>query len=62
LKEGRTRYRVTLSCGCYWWKEHWTGEMTTRVDTVLHCYAKHAEERISIAPTEMAVAADRQRV
>jgi hypothetical protein len=39
---GRTRYRITLSCGCFWWQEHHLGSDVPRIGMQARCYnAEH---------------------
>jgi hypothetical protein len=56
---GRTRYRVTLECGCYWWEERDSTSPLPAMNTVVRCHAAHSQKRIAISPREFAVAADR---
>src|SRR5688500_6834604 len=47
---GRTRYRLTLSCGCVFWELRLTTEKPPQFGEVVSCYATHSVRRL---PREM---------
>jgi hypothetical protein len=46
---GRTRYRVTLACGCFWWEDRDSSAPLPAMNTRVLCYATHAQRRTASA-------------
>ena len=43
-KQDRTRYRITLACGCTWWEDHapWASTLPL-IGTTVQCFAAHSQ-------------------
>lgn len=39
--EGRTRYRITLTCGCFWWEDRNATDPAPTTGASVKCYRSH---------------------
>jgi len=40
---GRTRYRITLECGCFWWEDRDASAPMPAMNMTARCYASHTQ-------------------